>query len=426
VIHWPHDDIDTASPSDVTQRAWPAQHAPAASIRGQQNRSDAVNRLPSPPWPERDAITLRWATALGEGWSSDWEQDAVEGDESTETHMWRLRLELCRHSRLPASWPRIEVDVGGQRTRLCLVPHEQWRELSQPAFALLPDAIRFSIINHLTQGLRQCLGVAAHRLGWCTTDRALPVLAPDAGQAHADPATQQGSEGMAASGPLLQFTATAHGASPMQWTALLDGKQLTTPASVRGTPESAPHLLLPMHLRLGTATLPRADVRGLQVGDVVLLDATPASASAAPVLPRDGGVLVCARQAIAVCEARSTNESATSWHLRHWVEASDPLCNPTTTGRTTLNSDTANPLGANTAAPPDWNQLPVQLEAALIAAPVRVQDATRWVPGAVVPLNVGVDSDRVELRANGHGVARGRLVAVDNWLGLEIIEVYGA
>ena len=51
---------------------------------------------------------------------------------------------------------------------LRLAPHAQWAELGEAASAGLPDELHRAIAAHLTQGLRQSLGDAAHHTGLIT------------------------------------------------------------------------------------------------------------------------------------------------------------------------------------------------------------------------------------------------------------------
>ena len=81
-------------------------------------------------------------------------------------------------------------------------------------------------------------------------------------------------------------------------------------------------------------------------------------------------------------------------------------------------------MHSETSAATVLQQLSLTAEAVIDTPPQRISAMQQWAPGTVVPLTCAVDGEQVRLRVNGHAMARGRLVAVGDALGIEIVELY--
>lgn len=69
-------------------------------------------------------------------------------------------------------------------------------------------------------------------------------------------------------------------------------------------------------------------------------------------------------------------------------------------------------------------EVTVDVQAVIDLAPARISELQQWSPGMVLGASAPVDGTQVALRVAGHVVGRGRLVAVDSLLGLELLELY--
>lgn len=429
VIIWPHDEASARPQLDRPMPPAKPQPRLSAASPAAENKPDGkgkrLRRGSLPEWPRRELPAVLWPKALGAGWSVRFDHTTSENAGVAGKQALLLAVDVWPQTALPPSWPQLRLDVSGQSVSICLSPHQRWNELSQPAFAQLPVALRHSIASHVTHELRQCLGVAFHGLGLYPTAQALPLFDSESSPESAAPAPGHVTPASNMAGPVLRFTVSQIGASQPLWTAFLDGAQLVAPSVAHGAFGPLRNVRLPLHLRVATANLMRVDLQSLCVGDVVLMDASSSDEAAAMPLPFAQGLLVCATVPIGVCKLHPADDpvdqARKSWRLHGWIGDHD-IRNANRSTNMNSKSDAATAQ----SGPPDWDQLPVQVEAALMAAPVRLGEVQRWVPGAVVPLNTSVDSDHVELRVSGQCVARGRLVAVESLLGLEIIEVYGA
>lgn len=153
---------------------------------------------------------------------------------------------------------------------------------------------------------------------------------------------------------------------------------------------------------LGTATLTVEELYDLTIGDVVLLSSVEGAAN------NINAQLMVGNSIVALASARGTD-----------LLIAQTLQSPKDVSMSTATTDNA--LSKPGLA--DINSIALQARAVLPLPVTRLADIRNWGAGTVLPLNTPVDSDRILIQVGDQHVARGRLVLIDQQLGLEIVEL---
>jgi flagellar motor switch/type III secretory pathway protein FliN len=349
---------------------------------------------------------LRTLSAAQAAWA-----DAVAGSTSLR-RIDPTRWPEARH------WPSLCIDLAGCAMTLRLAPHVQWAELGEVASAGLADELYRAIAAHLTQCLRQSLGDAAHQTGLIAENSGAALHEGDWHSDDGDNAAlllslavpSQGDAGLPPCVAWLRVPAQV--APPSSPKPPRDGKRFD-PA-------------LPMRLVLAEAPqVPTAALAALLPGSVVLLDRidgdTDGKADASGLRAR----LVVCNSALAHVQFEDWQprrfgdaaaiDAAAAPHAKfmHWA---DPACRTEPTRSTTMSdvSQLATALSDASTA----------VEAVIDMPPTRLADLQTWSPGTVLRTQADIAGAHVLLRVAGKTVGRGRLVAIDSLLGLELTELF--
>jgi flagellar motor switch/type III secretory pathway protein FliN len=370
--------------------------------------------------PPRSAAATQYA-ALGESpllrtlsaAQADW-TNAVAGSTSLRC-IDPTRWPEARH------WPSLCIDLAGCAMTLRLAPHAQWAELGEAASSGLADELHRAIAAHLTQGLRQSLSDAAHQTGLIAENSGASL---HEGDWHSDDGDNAAL--------LLSLTVPSPGDAGLPpgvaW--------LRVPAQV--APPSSPKAprddkrfdpALPMRLVLAEAQrVPTVALAALLPGSVALLDRIDgdgdgdASGLRARLLVCDSAL---AHVQFEDCHARRLGDdaaidAAAAPHAKftHWA---NPACRTEPTRSTTM-SDVSQPAGQTLATA--LSQASTAVEAVIDLPPTRLSELQTWTPGTVLRTQADIAGAHVLLRVAGKTVGRGRLVAIDSLLGLELTELF--
>jgi flagellar motor switch/type III secretory pathway protein FliN len=358
---------------------------------------------------------LRTLSAAQAAWT-----DAVAGSTSLRC-IAATRWPEARH------WPSLCIDLAGCAMTLRLAPHAQWAELGEAASAGLADELHRAITAHLTQGLRQSLGDAAHHAG---------LIAENSGAAlhEGDWHSDDGDNAAL----LLSLTVPSQGdaALPPGVAWLRVPAQVVppfSPKSPRGDPRFDP--ALPMQLVLAEAPrVPTAALAGLLPGSVVLLDRIDSEADGDVDADADASGL---QARLVVCDSTVAHVRLEDWQPRslgdaavsgaaaaphatfmHWAGAA---CRTEPT-RSTRMSDVSQPESQTLATA--LSQASTAVEAVIDMPPMRLSELQTWTPGTVLRTQADIAGAHVLLRVAGKTVGRGRLIAIDSLLGLELTELF--
>jgi flagellar motor switch/type III secretory pathway protein FliN len=374
--------------------------------------------------PPRSAAPTRFA-ALGESpllrtlsaAQADW-TNAVAGSTS---------LRCIAASRWPEArhWPSLCIDLAGCTMTLRLAPHAQWAELGEAASAGLADELYRAIAAHLTQGLRQSLSDAAHDTGLIAENSGAALHEGDWHSADGDNAAL-----------LLSLTVPSQGDAGLPpGVAWLRVPTQVAPPCVPTSPSGGPRFdpALPMRLVLAEAPrVPMAALAALLPGSVVLLDRIDSGSDA------DGDADASGLRArLVVCDSAVAHVHFEDWQPRalgdaaaidaaaaphakfmHWA---GPACRTEPTRSTTM-SDVSEPAGQTLATA--LSQASTAVEAVIDMPPTRLLELQTWTPGTVLRTQADIAGAHVLLRVAGKTVGRGRLVAIDSLLGLELTELF--
>ncbi len=347
-------------------------------------------------------------------------------------------------------WPSLCIDLAGCAMTLRLAPHAQWTELSEAASAGLADELYRAIAAHLTQGLRQSLSDAAHHAG---------LIAENCGAAlhegdwHTNRHTDDGDDAAL----LLSLTVPSQdqgGGALLPCVAWLRVPAHVAPPCLPKPADGDPCFdpALPMRLVLAQAQqVPTAALAALLPGSVVLLDRIGRDADADADdddddddddadVGTDVGADVDAyglQARLLICDSAVGQVQFEDWQVRslgdaestktaapprakfmHWAGAA---CPTETTWSTTM-SDALQPAGQTLATV--LAQANTSVEAVIDMPPMRLSELQSWTPGVVLRTQADIAGAHVLLRVAGKTVGRGRLIAIDSLLGLELTELF--
>ena len=85
-------------------------------------------------------------------------------------------------------------------------------------------------------------------------------------------------------------------------------------------------------------------------------------------------------------------------------------------------SDALQPEGQTLATA--LSQASTAVEAVIDMPPMRLGELQTWTPGTVLRTQADIAGAHVQLRVAGKTVGRGRLIAIDSLLGLELTELF--
>ena len=320
---------------------------------------------------------------------------------------------------------------------LRLAPHAQWAELGEAASTGLADELYRAIAAHLTQGLRQSLSDAAHHIGLIAENSGAPL---HGGDWHTDDGDQVTL--------LLSLTVPSQGDAglPPGVAWLRVPAQVAPPClpkSACGDPRFNP--ALPLRLVLAEALrVPLTELAGLLPGSVVLLDRidsdveVDADGESDTDTDTDSDGNTSGLQArLLVCGSAIARVQFEDWHARrlgdaeainataaphakfmHWAGAA---CRTEPT-RSTPMSDVSQPARQTLATA--LSEASTTVEAVIDMPPMRLSELQTWTPGVVLRTQADIAGAHVLLRVAGKTVGRGRLVAIDSLLGLELTELF--
>jgi flagellar motor switch/type III secretory pathway protein FliN len=382
--------------------------------------------------PPRSAAAPRYA-ALGESpllrtlsaAQTAW-TNAVAGSTSLRS-IAATRWPEARH------WPSLCIDLAGCAMTLRLAPHAQWAELGEAASAGLADELHRAIAAHLTQGLRQSLSDAAHHTGLIAENGGAPL---HEGDWHTDDGDNAAL--------LLSLTVPTQGDAGMPpGVAWLRVPAQVAPPCLPKSPRGDPRFDPALPMRLVLAEAPRvstAALAGLLPGSVVLLDRIDSDADGDGDGDGDGdadGDTAGLQARLVVCDSAVAHVQFEDWHARslgdaaaidaaaaphatfmHWAGAA---CRTEPT-RSTRMSDVSQPEGQTLATA--LSQASLAVEAVIDMPPMRLSELQTWTPGTVLRTQADIAGAHVLLRVAGKTVGRGRLIAIDSLLGLELTELF--
>jgi flagellar motor switch/type III secretory pathway protein FliN len=305
-----------------------------------------------------------------------------------ETTDQRLRLSRANPSQWLTSPVTLDVSVGHLELPIALQPHIQWAELLLPAVRELPPQLIATIISHVLEPVTRAIAA------WTDTS---PQVARWPSQLESE------ARSMIAMhiGSITNDT-TFEVLIPVLSPAVVNLFMNRSETSPCATSVSIRDLVAETTVELAQVALSNKELRSLNVGDIVALDC-----AATPSLPRSLPAKLCAgnsQVAIGTIRASSFLVDVFEWQFMA------PL--------PPQNSQSAE----DATAPID--DLTLNCRIVVPAGDVRIGDIAQWSVGTLITLPISVDSDRIALHVGQQLVARGRLVAIGEQLGFELIETF--
>lgn len=428
-----------------TLAAPPLRHERAVTMRP-LSECDALRRLSAAQveWARRLASGVTVALGRVQAGSGDGAPQAVGSVE-----LRRFDAARWRESRL---WPQVHVCISGTSVPMRLAPDRRWNELSDPALQRLDGELRNAIGAHLSADVREGLGVALHAAGLVAAPTVVPIDEQATGEDAAAAAPPDDA------GPCLVLTLRMHlprhepsadAAEPPAgpWDAWLRlGPDLLAPPPAPPA-DDATHFdpPLPLSVLVARAALPAHELVRLAPGHVVLLDRVGPEGDVMQAWLTTGRECI-ARLFVADCElpshaapapARRADARPTITFAR-WATLLERQVHARTSGTLDLGTrrhrmdfpdfSTSAAGSSDKAAaargPDPLADVTLDVQAVVDLAPARISELRRWTPGMVLGASAPVDGTQVALRVSGHVVGRGRLVAVDSLLALELLELY--
>jgi flagellar motor switch/type III secretory pathway protein FliN len=289
------------------------------------------------------------------------------------------------------------------------------------------------VTAHVTHGVRAALCSALQRAGLIAEGQTLEVTQDanaldDAEPSGANPALVLSLQVRVQNGPqqhdsvMRAYVDVAHDVEPP--CGELASRSDTTLL------HQAP---LAWRLVLAQALLPsRGSLSRLKPGDVVLLDAPPS-----PKGTQHGAWIAFAQRAVGcaslagwrlpsigqpVATAGPTAATATI-HFERWLDAHERRA-----WHVHTQPGTPNPMDTTSDVPSNLTtalgDTVVSVEAVVDLPAARIEDLQSWTQGSVLRTTLPIDGNAVRLRVAGQTVGRGRLVAVESLIGVEVSELF--
>ena len=372
------------------------------------------------PPPLRHAATVRHVALSDSPWLRTLSATQAAWADTVAVDPSLRRIDAARWPEA-RRWPSLCIDLAGCAMTLRLAPHAQWAELGEASCAGLADELHHAIAAHLTQGLREGLGNAAHRVGLIGENTGVGL--------HEGAWPGADTDDNAALLLALRMQPPGDAAIPANrapWVAWLRVPAQVAPPARPREPVDGPRFdpALPVHLVLAEAQrVSLGALAGLLPGSVVLLDRIGADApdlQARLVLGK--GAVARFRfkdwQACSLGEAPTIGLTSPPATFMHWDGAADPI----EPSWSLSMSDVSVP--ANQTLATALSEATTSVEAVIEMPPLRLSELPTWTPGTVLRTQTDIAGAHVLLRVAGKAVGRGRLVAIDSLLGLELVELF--
>ena len=412
--------LESAPYIDNTDEWSPWQATVATTAAARTTATHAISHRPLSSHPGLRRMTthaVAWRAALGPGRIvALGDLDSARSARPDDALRARMRLADEGAWDTAGHWCSIELQFSGSRgVPVRLAAHAQWDELAEPNHAQLPVALRHAIAAHVTSGLRRCIGRCMWTLGIQLQDAAVALHIPTA---HAGADDKAGAA--SARGPVLELAVAAQ-PSTTQWLVLIPIADMPLPASAgplqRVPGDTRCNPWVPVRAVLGRQRLSRDQLAALTVGDVVLLADVPAQLDGQRTAwLMAGDTLLGAWQTDDAAHRSLAGHLPSGSRVGRWHPAASP---PSLDTRSALLENDSSSTGTSAL-----QQLSLSAEVTIDALPQRFNDVQLWGAGTVVGLAASVDSDQLQLRVNGQTTARGRLVAIGDMLGFEIVELF--
>ena len=271
-----------------------------------------------------------------------------------------------------------------------LMPHPRWSELLLPATQQLPPPLLAAVIAHhldpITQALAQLTETTPQIAAW-------PSLETTAVACPLEVRMLVGKDEVAAFDFLLEV---GH-ADAAEWLEPLCGRSRRTRAT---TPNA---WRLPLSIEIGYASLKPEELKTLDVADVLVLEPVAATIERSEGI---GAVLRVGMQAIG------------RGHLGPAGLSIAILFNPPR--EISMNNSEPSADSAKSLA----TQLHLRVRVVLDGGEFALGEIANWTAGTHLPLSTTLDSERIRLEVGDRVIARGRLIAIDQQFGLEVVETY--
>jgi flagellar motor switch/type III secretory pathway protein FliN len=370
------------------------------------------------------AAQAAWSTLLGDGVALTLPQAAPASAPVSTLQVQLARADAMRW-RHAAPWSQVHIHLAGRPMPMRLAPHEQWQELSLPSYGELPSELQHAVAAHITQPARLALGSALQQAGLLADGQA-----PAISVAHEQ--YGENASGLDEPALVLALHIEGHGGPMRAYIGIADGVQAPSGAMQRRSERTClDHVPLALRLVLAHALLPgTAALARLLPGDMLLLDAPSAAEGQAAAWiaftqQAIGRAVVKGWQLPPIGQPTATadpNATATV-HFERWLDADErhawrAQTQPGAQHSMDTTEDTPNNLAAA------LGDAVVSVEAVVDLPAARIPDLQSWATGTVLRTTLPIDGNAVRLRVAGQTVGRGRLVAVDSLVGIEVSELF--
>jgi type III secretion system YscQ/HrcQ family protein len=297
----------------------------------------------------------------------------------------------CRLSRVdPSLWftAALTVDfaIGQLEVPIALMPNTRWIELLSPAIRELPPQLLAAIMSHLLEPVT--LAIA----DWTNTTPQIlrwPSQLADGIRSMISLSVRSytNEQVYVALVPVLSPAIVELFAARQQGLRWSDSS-------------AASSLIVSSRIELTSVDLLLSEVRTLDVGDVLALDLPRVPTQT---LGRDC-ILTTANMRLAAGKVRSDTFfiASTEWQF--------------------MDIATDNQFTNAQEATPSVDELTLTCRVAIPGGEMRVGELSQLAVGSAIPLPVSVDSDRIMLLFGQQLAARGRLIAIGDQLGFEVVE----
>jgi flagellar motor switch/type III secretory pathway protein FliN len=281
-----------------------------------------------------------------------------------------------------------ELQVGMHVIPFALLPNPRWEELELATTRQLPEAVLGAVIAHLVdpvmRALSENLRFAAQIAAWPAQhrDRSNDVFL---GLTVSAPSNHS---------PYHVVLAIEADETCAMFSAAFKASSVAAKSAVG-------HLFIRPKLVLARTRLEVEELRGLAAGDIVLVDAPKRLLSD---------------------DVHNVAVQAGTKKLASGLIRTTTLI-LSTLSETIENIDMTDSELDNTTETTTSRQLSLPAKVVIDMGELRVSDVTKWAVGSHITLPTTVDSDQIYLQVGSQYVGRGRLIAIGDHLGLEIIEI---
>jgi flagellar motor switch/type III secretory pathway protein FliN len=299
------------------------------------------------------------------------------------------------HCVAPSRWQMAvltgDFRFGARVVPFALMPHPRWAELLLPATQRLPPSLLTAVITHhlkpVMQGLGRLLETTPQIAAWPSLQVSSPAWLLGVKMQIKD-----------SSEPAFDTLLEIGQVDAAAWAESLSSRALPN----RSLTVSAWQLSL--KVEIGWAAISVGELQSIDVADVLMIEphvvAGAASDDQVPALLRVGATVIgqgWAGSAGFLIDTLFLPPKETS------MSNEDPATDPVKSLST---------------------QLHLRVRVVLDGGEFALSEIASWTVNTQLPLSIPVDSDRIRLEVGDRVIARGRLVAIDQQLGLEIAETY--